>query len=243
MRVLVRSQGHFLVDVGNVVDGNTNTVYQSATEGWDNWLMIDLQETLNVQNVRIYNNPSIHWHLNAIEIRIGNSLTFSDNKFIDNPSCGIFAGFQYWNDHACVKSGRYVSIRNGARDWYGHLSLAEVEVYGTKPFSGDEYKCLLCPQNMATNNTGSLVCVACAAGKTTDGRTGQVECVCDVGTEPGVDGECVTCRAGHFKATSTNKYANHACVNCSSCWAGQQVATECNSTIDVTCRACLANSW
>jgi hypothetical protein len=176
--------------------------------------MIDLQETLNVQNVRIYNNPSIHWHLNAIEIRIGNSLTFSDNKFIDNPSCCIL-----------------------------HLSLAEIEVYGTKPFSGDEYKCLLCPQNMATNNTGSLVCVACAAGKTTDGHTGEVECVCDVGTEPDVDGECVTCRAGRFKATSTNKYVNHACVNCSSCWAGQQVATECNSTLDVTCRACLANSW
>jgi hypothetical protein len=128
-------------------------------------------------------------------------------------------------------------------DWFGHLSLAEVEVYGTKPFSGDEYKCLLCPQNTAINNTGSVACGACAAGRTTDGRTGQVQCVCDVGTEPGADGQCETCRAGRFKATSTEKYANRACVNCSSCAANQQVATECNSTHNVPCRSCQANSW
>jgi hypothetical protein len=91
--------------------------------------------------------------------------------------------------------------------------------------------------------TTQVVCEACAAGKTTDGRTGQVECVCDIGTEPGADGLCQTCRAGRFKATSTDKYANRACVNCSSCGAGQQVATECNSTHNVTCRACQANSW
>jgi hypothetical protein len=54
---------------------------------------------------------------------------------------------------------------------------------------------------------------------------------------------CQTCRAGTYKAASTDKYANRACVNCSSCAAGQQVATECSSTLDVTCRACQANSW
>ena len=124
------------------------------------------------------------------------------------------------------------------------LNIRELEVYGTKLLSDTSlYKCLVCPLNTATNNTGTVVCEACAAGKTTDGRTGRVECVCDVGTEPGVDGECVTCRAGCFKATSTDKYANRACVNCTSCGTGQQVATECNSTHNVTCRACQANSW
>ena len=107
--------------------------------------------------------------------------------------------------------------------------------------------CTKCPSNSATNNSGSLLCEACATGKTTDGRTGQVECVCDIGTEPGADGVltevCQTCRAGTYKAASTDKYANRACVNCSSCAANKQVATECSSTLDVTCRPCQANSW
>ena len=104
--------------------------------------------------------------------------------------------------------------------------------------------CSKCPPNSVTTNTGSLACEACAAGKTTDGRTGQVECVCDVGTEPDADGICQTCRAGSYKATSTDKWANRACVNCNiSCGANQQVASECNNTHEVTCRACQANSW
>ena len=105
------------------------------------------------------------------------------------------------------------------------------------------YQCLECQINFFNNASGSVGCEACAAGKVTDGRTGQVECVCDVGTEPGAEGDCVTCRAGRYKATSTDKYANRACVNCSSCGANQQVNTECNSTHDITCRACQANSW
>lgn len=48
---------------------------------------------------------------------------------------------------------------------------------------------------------------------------------------------------GTYKAASTDKYANRACVNCTACAANQQVATECNSTHNVTCRACQANSW
>jgi hypothetical protein len=124
------------------------------------------------------------------------------------------------------------------------LNFREFEVYGTKlALDPNLYtECIVCPLNTATNNMGSHVCEACAAGKTTDGRTGQVECVCDVGTEPGADGACQTCRAGRYKATSTDKYANRACVNCSSCAANHQVATECNSTHDVTFRAS-TNIW
>jgi hypothetical protein len=94
-----------------------------------------------------------------------------------------------------------------------------------------------------TNYTGSLACEACAAGKTTDSRTGQVECVCDVGTEPDANGVCQICKAGQYIAKSTDKYANRRCVNCSSCGANLQVTTECNSTHDVASLACQSNSW
>jgi len=201
--------------------------------------VIDMQETRNVQSVRIYNRQDCcGYRTQMFEIRLGDSATFSSN-----PLCGLYHTLGSFEDFACVKSGRYLSVQNGIFEFF---QLAEVEIYGTKSMP-DEFKCLVCPSNTATNNTGSNVCSACAAGKTTDGRSGQVECVCDVGTEPGADGVltevCQTCRAGTYKAASTDKYANRACVNCSSCAAGQQVATECNSTLDVTCRACQANSW
>ncbi len=105
------------------------------------------------------------------------------------------------------------------------------------------YHCAVCPLNTYTNASGTRVCAACAAGKITEGRTGQVECVCDLGTEPGADGTCQTCHAGSYKAASTDKYANRACVDCHSCAANQQVATECDATHNITCRACQANSW
>jgi hypothetical protein len=73
--------------------------------------------------------------------------------------------------------------------------------------------CSKCPPNSVTTNTGSLACESCEAGKTTDCRTGQVECVCDVGTESlGPYEACQTCRVDSFMATSTNKYANCQCV-------------------------------
>jgi hypothetical protein len=137
------------------------------------------------------------------------------------------------------------------------VNLGKALAWAANKTLADEgvYLCSICPLNTATNNTASHVCAACAAGKTTDGRTGQVECVCAVGTEPGTepgaepgdepvaDGACQTCHAGRYKATSTDKYANRACVNCSSCAANEQVNTECNSTHNVTCRTCQANSW
>ena len=222
----------------NIVDGITNNLWHSKQE-WYAWVVIDMQQTVNVEKVRIYNRQDCcGYRMQAFQIRIGHSLTFSANHL-----CGIYGTPSGFEDYACVQSGRYLSVQNGIFEFF---QLAEVEVYGTEPIA-DEFKCLVCPSNTATNNTGSNVCSACAAGKTTDGRSGQVECVCDTGTEPGADGVltevCQTCRAETYKAASTDKYANRACVNCSSCAAGQQVATECNSTLDITCRACQANSW
>ena len=222
-----------------VVDGDlslTNTFH--SHEETNPWVTVDLQQSMYVNRVRIYNRGECcQQRLTNFEIRIGNSATLTSNTVCvtNQPN---FLDFQ---DFTCVMSGRYVSLRVIG---FAILNFREFEVYGTKIiYDTTLYKCPVCPQNTATNDTGTVVCEACAAGKTTDGRTGQVECVCDVGTEPGADGLCQTCRAGRYKAASTDKYASRACVNCSSCAAGQQVATECNSTLDVTCRACQANSW
>jgi hypothetical protein len=155
-----------------------------------------------------------------------------------------------------VLKGRYITLQIFHA---GALMIRELQVYGTKEAytyeSANEWKadvvstgtvlgrCSACPQHTVTNYTGSLACEACAAGKTTDGRTGQVQCVCDVDTFPGSNGTCPTCPVSSFKATTTDKYKNRACVTCSSCAANQQVNTECNSTHDVTCRACQPSSW
>ena len=104
--------------------------------------------------------------------------------------------------------------------------------------------CKQCLPDTATNSTGSAICESCTAGKTTDGLSGQLECVCNAGTELlSVGFQCETCRTGRYKATHTQKYANRECVTCGACEAEQQVATECNSTNDITCKPCQEHSW
>ena len=222
----------------NLVDGifsNDNNWFHSNI-AFQVWVLIDMQETVDVQTVRVYNRRGgvESNRLQNFEIRIGNDATFLNNAVCVTAQ----STFPDVKDFTCPMKGRYLSLQNGG---YNYLNLRELEVWGKKivPI----FECLVCPQNTFTNNTGALICEACAAGKTTAGRTGQVECVCDVGLEHGTDGECVTCPAGRYKATSTDKYANRACVTCGSCAANQQVNTECNNTHDVTCRACQANSW
>jgi hypothetical protein len=234
----------------NVNDGNLNTFHH--TTGAPTWTIIDLEQTVFVTRIRIYNRFAPDCCANKLKnfnLRLGNSPTF-----LNNPACALDqANFENFRDFTCILSGRYFSIDMPLT----YLHLREIEIYGTKHEytyeSANEWKtdvvstvlgrCRLCPQNTATNNTGVLACEACAAGKTTDRRTGQVECVCDIGTEPDADGECVTCREGRYKATTTDKYANRECVACGACGANNQVATECNSTHNITCRACQANSW
>lgn len=217
-----------------VTDGNLINFHH--TNGGNPWTKIDLEQTVFVTRIRIYNRLDISVKLANFNLRVGDSPTHSNN-----PACASSQPtFTDYKDFSCILSGRYFSIDQPL----AYLHLREIEIYGTKiPINPSLYQCRVCPLNTATNSTASPVCAACAAGKTTDGRTGQVECVCDVGTEPGADGVCQTCRGGTYKAASTDKYANRACVNCSACAANQQVATQCNSTHNVTCRACQANSW
>jgi hypothetical protein len=208
------------------------------------WMMIDMQQTVSVGRVRIYNRQDCCAdRFDNFQIRVGNSETSGG---ISNPACIsnalFFVGFKDLN---CVLNGRYLTVQQFNNQ---PMNLMEIEVYSSvtsadKVAKNGLYACDPCRQNTFMPDTGSLACDACPTGKTTDGRTGQVECVCDVGTEPGADSICQTCRAGKYKATTTDKYANRACVNCSSCAANQQVNTECNNTHDITCKACQANSW
>jgi hypothetical protein len=108
--------------------------------------------------------------------------------------------------------------------------------------------CEQCSEEMAIGSAGALVCTTCAAGTTTDGHTGQAECVCAVGTEPdGTEPEgelsCRVCRDGKFKTATTDKYTHRECLSCGACGRDEQVATECNSTHNVTCAWCQDSSW
>ena len=162
-----------------------------------------MQQSVSVTMVRIYNRKSCcHECLNNFEIRLGD-LTFSKDNIAQNPAC-VTNGPHFVDVKAflCVLKGRWFTLQIFTECGLG---VREVEIYGTKEAytyeSAHEWKtdvvstgivlgrCSACPQNTATNNTGVLACEACAAGKTTDGRTGQVECVCDVGTEHGTDWE------------------------------------------------------
>ena len=121
------------------------------------------------------------------EICIGNSATLTSN-----PACVTngpnFVDFQ---DFTCVMRGRYVSLQiigNAAI-----LNFREFEIYGTKLLSDTSlYKCPVCPLNTATNNSGTVVCEACSAGKTTDGRTDyratRSRCTQYTGTVSRIDG-------------------------------------------------------
>ena len=105
-------------------------------------------------------------------------------------------------------------------------------------------ECQDCPVNTYTANVGSYSCSACESGKSTAGLLGQTYCECDAGTvreSSDVLSVCQDCAEGKFKAAASYNEPN--CQNCSRCAANSQVATECNSTHDITCAPCQANSW
>ena len=230
-----------------VVDGNRGSPLQTNDE-LNPWVRIDLQIPRLIGSVFLMNRMHANQqNIDGYEIRIGNSLVIEENDVCvtNQPYFFSESGAGRW--HTCVFTGRYLTLQV-PRFLKGGLNLGEIEIYSSvtsadKVAKNGLYVCDPCPQNTFTNNTGVLACEACAAGKTTDKRTGQVECVCDVGTFLGANGTCQTCPESSFKATTTDKYANRGCVTCSSCAANQQVNTQCNNTHDVACRACQANSW
>jgi hypothetical protein len=109
------------------VDGNTNNFFHTKYET-NGWVLIDMQETVQVVMVRVYNRQdqwpvgtnTIQTKLDYFQIRVG------DSTFSNNPLYGIYRTFLASKDFPGVKSGRYVSVQNGLNNYF---HLAEVEVY------------------------------------------------------------------------------------------------------------------
>ncbi|XP_038831415.1 uncharacterized protein LOC120030157 [Salvelinus namaycush] len=114
------------------IDGNkaTNDVPCTHTKHDTNpWWRVDLLDVYRVTGVSITNRGDCcSERLNGAEIRIGNSL---ENNGINNPRCTVInqipAGET--NTFQCEMQGRYVVVVVPNRN--EHLTLCEVEVYGT----------------------------------------------------------------------------------------------------------------
>jgi len=128
-----------------------------------------------------------------------------------------------------------------------------------QPLLCSEQRCAA-NQQVATlcNATHNVTCKACQANSWSyAGRTELGPCLCNAGYElQGV--LCVACAVGKARqanynnsivcetcavGTFTSVSATITCSTCSKCAANQQVATLCNATHNVTCKACQANSW
>ncbi|NBX18957.1 MAG: hypothetical protein EBR09_16525 [Proteobacteria bacterium] len=149
-----------------LVDGYLTTMFHSQIGSNSNeWVIIDLQESMYVTMVRIFNRPDrgdgcCAQRLNNFEIRVGN--LESSSTFSSNPAC---ATNQPWfddkKDFTCVLSGRYVSVQQISNEI---MNIREIEVYGLK---ASEW-CAACFAGTFKTTTGSAACADCAAGKYQD---------------------------------------------------------------------------
>ena len=140
-----------------LVDGVTSSQGAHTNSASNDWVMIDMQQTVFVAMVRIYNRVDCCWdRLNNFQIRVGDSGTSAGSS---NTAC---ASNQPWfrgqKDFTCVLSGRYLTLQQ-----FNSLvmNVAEVEVYGLK---ASEW-CAACFAGTFKTATGSAACADCAAGK------------------------------------------------------------------------------
>jgi hypothetical protein len=152
---------HFNYSPSKIVDGNLADDYNNlfvTEKDLNPWVLIDMQQTVSVTMVRVYNaNVCCQDRLANFEIRIGDSSTFLNNALCGarNPN---FRGYQ---DFTCVFAGRYVSLQMFATE---HLNLQEIEIYGTLPASvGNAGSDIVpCPGNsssvMGADNVSMCLC-------------------------------------------------------------------------------------
>jgi hypothetical protein len=117
-------------ELSRAVDGITSSGGAHTLSQQNDWLMIDMQQTVFVAMVRIYNRQECcQDRINNFQIRVGDSGTSAGSS---NPAC---ASNQPWftnpnnKDFICVLSGRYVTLQQFNSHW---MNVAEVEVYGLK---------------------------------------------------------------------------------------------------------------
>ncbi|CAI5661916.1 uncharacterized protein LOC109194559 [Oreochromis niloticus] len=120
----------------NAIDGNRANLWNQASCTCTNkdlnpWWRLDLGKTRKVFSVNVTNRgDGFPERLNGAEIRIGDSL---DNNGNNNPRCAVISSIPlgFTENFQCNgMDGRYVNIIIPGRS--EHLSLCEVEVYGSR---------------------------------------------------------------------------------------------------------------
>jgi len=131
--------------------------------------MIDFGVARDITRVKItYTDTRFLYRMPGAKIRVGNI-----NGFESNPVCATLVSAVV-NDHACVATGRYMSLVTGMTGGDACIVLQEMEAYGA--------------------------CNACPTGHSTLlGSNGFPECQCSPGYTAENGSTCAPCGVGAFK--------------------------------------------
>ncbi|XP_033099068.1 apolipoprotein(a)-like [Anneissia japonica] len=154
----------------NAVDGNdafsNQTCYTSTSNGFEEWIKIDLDQQFNVTSItiinRVENDLDTHLRLADAELRVGNNF----ENFAMNRKCGASISTKDVTNSAIIDMvcdppiiGRYVSLQLKGKHEY--LSVCEVRVYSETDIektecyyrtNGRDYR------GMRTTTVGGLLC-------------------------------------------------------------------------------------
>lgn len=125
----------------DAIDGLTHTAWDSGPNGEDcaisaqndasPWLMIDLKQTVSVQQVKVYGrSDSAAAPMKPFTIRVGDSATPTSNPVCHSSTTGLGSAESYQRLVACVGAGRYVSIETAGVDSGHYFSICEFQVFG-----------------------------------------------------------------------------------------------------------------
>lgn len=125
----------------DAIDGLTHTAWDGGSNGEDcaisaqndanPWLMIDLKQTVNVQEVKVYGrSDTTAAPIKPFTIRVGDSPTTTSNAVCFTSTTGLGSAESYQRLVECVGAGRYVSIETAGVDSGHYFSICEFQVFG-----------------------------------------------------------------------------------------------------------------